>query len=88
MSCTCMHGAHSIFKMGVIKYLNGLTGIPTNSNLRKLTASHYNALITQMQMRTCQNMFLIVYLNENLRYCNENLPWSKQEPLIHPYMFW
>ena len=31
-------------------------------------------------------MFSIVYLNENLRYCNENLAWGKQEPLIHPYM--
>ena len=34
------------------------------------------------------NMFPIVYLNENLRYCNENLAWGKQEPLIHPYVFW
>ena len=34
-----------------------------------------------------QNMFPIVYLNENLRYCNENLAWGKQEPLIHPYVF-
>ena len=33
-------------------------------------------------------MFLIVYLNENLRYCNENLAWGKQEPLTHLYMFW
>ena len=33
-------------------------------------------------------MFLTVYLNENLRYCNENLAWGKQEPLIHSYMFW
>ena len=32
-------------------------------------------------------MFLIVYLNENLRYCNENLAWAKQEPLIHPMCF-
>ena len=30
----------------------------------------------------------IAYLNENLRYCNENLPWGKQEPLIPPYVFW
>ena len=31
-------------------------------------------------------MFPIVYLNENLRYCNENLAWGKQEP--HPYVSW
>ena len=43
--------------MGALKYLNGLTGMPADSNLRKL-------------------------------YCNENLAWGKQEPLIHPYMFW
>ena len=34
------------------------------------------------------DMFPIVYLNENLRYCNENLAWGKREPLIHPYVFW
>ena len=33
--------------MGVLKYLNSLTGMPANLNLRKLTASHFNALITQ-----------------------------------------
>ena len=32
-----------------------------------------------------QNLSLIVYLNENLRYHNENLAWGKQEPLVHPY---
>ena len=36
----CMHGAHAIIKMGMSKYSNGLTGMPANSNLTKLTASH------------------------------------------------
>ena len=83
-----MHGAHAISKMGMPKYLNGLTGMPANLNLRKLTSSHFNALITQNSNENMPNMFLIVYLNENLRYCNENIAWGKQEPLIHPYMFW
>ena len=33
-------------------------------------------------------MIPIGYLNENFTDCNENLAWGKQEPLIHPYMFW
>ena len=87
-SCMHMHGTHAIIKMGMLKYLNGLTGMSANSNLRKLTTSHFYALITQNANKNMANMFLIVYLNENLRYCNENLAWGKQEPLIHPYMFW
>ena len=45
--CACMHGAHTQSKMGMPKYSNGLTGTPANSNLRKLTASHFQVLITQ-----------------------------------------
>ena len=67
-----MHGACAIINMGVSKYLNGLTGMPADSNLMKLTASHFNALITQNANENMPNMFPIVYLNENLRYCNEN----------------
>ena len=33
-------------------------------------------------------MILIAYLNENFMDCNNNMAWGKQEPLIHPYMFW
>ena len=72
-----MHGAYAISKMGVLKYSNGLTGTPANFNLRKLTASHFNALMTQNANENMPNMFLIVDLNENLRYCNENLAWDK-----------
>ena len=88
VSCTCMHGTHAIIKMDRSKYLNSLMGTPAESNLGKLTATHFNALITQNANQNMPNMFPIVYLNENLRYCNENLAWGKQEPLIHPYMFW
>ena len=77
-----MHGTHAISKMGMPKYLNGLTGMPAGLNLRKLTASHFYVLITQNTNENMPNMFLTVYLNENLRYCNENLAWGKQEPLI------
>ena len=83
-----MHGTCALSKMGMLKYSNGLTGMPTDLNLTKLTAPHFEVLITQNTNKSMPNMFLIVYLNENLRYCNENLGWHKQEPLIHPYMFW
>ena len=83
-----MHGTCAISKIGMPKYSNGLTGTPADSNLRKLTASHFQVLITQNANKNMPNMFLIVYLNENLRYCNENLVWGKQEPLVHPYMLW
>ena len=33
-------------------------------------------------------MIPIVYLDENLMDSNENLAWGKQEPRIHPKMFW
>ena len=88
MSHVHMHGACAIIEMGTLKYSNGLMGMPADPNLRKLTASHFNVLITQNANKNMPNMFPIVYLNENLRYCNENLAWGKQEPLVHPYMFW
>ena len=72
ITCTCMHGARAIIKMGVFKYSYGLMGMPADSNLGKLTASHFNALITQNANENMPNMFPLVYLNENLRYCNEN----------------
>ena len=83
-----MHGTHAVIKMGVLKYSNGLMGMPADLNLRKLTTSHFNALITQNANENMPNMFLTVYLNENLRYCYENLAWGKQELLIHLYLFW
>ena len=53
--------------------------MPDNLNLRKLTASHFQVgvQITQNANENMPNIFLIVYLNENLRYCNENLAWGK-----------
>ena len=83
-----MHGACAMSKMGTPKYSNGLMGMPANLNLRKSTASHFQALITQNANKNIPNMFLIVYLNENLRYCNENLAWGNQETLTHLYMYW
>ena len=79
-----MHGACALNKMGMPKYLISLMGMPANLNLRKLTTSHFHVLIMQNANENMPNMFPIVYLNENLRYCNENLAWGKQEP---PYVF-
>ena len=72
-----MHGTHDTIKMGVLKYLNGLMGMPADSKLKKLTAPHFSALITQNSNENMPNMFPIAYLNEKLRYCNENLAWGK-----------
>ena len=72
-----VHGTCAIIEMGASKYSNGLTGMPADSNLTKLTASHFKALITQNANENMPNMFPIVYLSENLRYCNENLAWGK-----------
>ena len=58
--------------MGVSKYLDGLTGMPADSNLVKLTASHFKALIAQNANENMPDMFPIVYLNENLINWNEN----------------
>ena len=69
---THMHGTHAIIEMGVSKYSHGLMGMPADSNLTKLTASHSKALITQNANKNMPNMFPIVYLNENLRYFNKN----------------
>ena len=66
------HGTHAIIKMGVSKYLNGLTGTPADRSLGEITASHFKALITQNANKNMPDMFPIVYLNENLRSCNEN----------------
>ena len=71
-SCARMHGACAIIEMGMSKYSNGLTGMPADLNLGKLTASHFKALINQNTNENMPNMFPLVYLNENLRYCNEN----------------
>ena len=35
MSHVHVHGAHAIIRMGVLKYSNGLTGMPADLNLMK-----------------------------------------------------
>ena len=66
------HGARAINKMGASKYSNSLVGTPADWNLGKITAAHFKVLITQNANENMPDMFLIVYLNEILRYCNEN----------------
>ena len=80
LACTshmCMHGTRALYKYGAPKYLNGLACMQANSNLGKLTTSYFQVLITQNANENMPNMFPIAYLNENLRYCNENLAWGK-----------
>ena len=77
MSHMCVHGTCAIITMGMLNYLNSLMGMPADSNLKKLTTSHFNVQITQNANENMPNMFPILYLNENLRYCDENLAWGK-----------
>ena len=86
--CVHMHGTCATIRNSVSKYPSGLAGMQADSNLGNLTASHFWVLNTQNANENMPNMFPIVYLNENLRCCNENLAWGKWEPLIHRYMFW
>ena len=72
-----MHGTHALDKNGVSKYLIGMACMQADLNLGKLTASHLWVLNTQNANKNMPNMFPIAYLNENLRYCNENLAWGK-----------
>ena len=87
-SRTREHGARAINLMGAFKYPNGLTGTPVDRSLGKITSPHFKVLITQNANENMPDMFLIVYLNENLRYCNENRARGKREPFVHPYVFW
>ena len=59
-----------------------------DSNLEKITTSHFQILNAQNANENMPNMIPIAYLNESFMDCNESLAWGKQEHLIHPYMFW
>ena len=72
-----MHGAHALIKYGMPKYLSCLACMQADLNLGKLTASHFQVQNTQNANENMPNMFHIAYLNENLRYCHENLAWGK-----------
>ena len=52
---TCMHGACALSEMGTLKYLNGLVGMPANSNLRKLTTAHFGVLTEFQTKRALSN---------------------------------
>ena len=75
--CACRHGTCAIIKNGASKYPCGLEFMQADQNLRNITVSHSWVLNTQNANKNMPTMFLIVYLNENLRYCNENLAWGK-----------
>ena len=76
-SCMNMHHTCAIFKNGMPKYLCSLAVMQADLNLEKTTASHFWVLNTQNANENMPNIFLIMYLNENLRYCNENLAQGK-----------
>ena len=83
-----MHGTHALCKTSMSKYSSGLVCMQANPNFAKINNPHFWVLSTQNANYNMPNMVPIAYLNENSTDCNENLAWGKQEPLIHPYMFW
>ena len=87
-SCAYVHSACALNKNSVPKYPRGLACTQADSNLRKLTASHFQVLDTQNANKNMPSIFPIAYLNENERYCNENLAWCKQELLVQSYTVW
>ena len=72
----CMHGTCTLNKYGVPKYLSDLVSMQADSNLGKLTASHFGVLNTCNANKNIPNMIPIAYLNKNLMNCNENLAWG------------
>ena len=86
-TCVHVHGTYDLNKYGASKHPSGLAYMQADSNLAKITASHFQVVNTQNANENMGNMIPIAYLNENFIDCNENVAWGKQEP-IHPYMFW
>ena len=72
-----MHGVHALNKYGASKYLIGLACTQADSNLEKITASHFWVLNVQNANKNVPNMIPIAYLNENFMDYNENLAWGK-----------
>ena len=72
-----MHGTHALYKYGMSKYLSGLVCMQAESNLEKITTSHFWVQNSQNANENMQTMIPIAYLNENFMDCNENLAWGK-----------
>ena len=67
---TCIHmhvnGTHALSNMGASKYSSGLVCKQANTNLAKITASHFQVLNTENANKNTPNMIPIAYLNEKL----------------------
>ena len=63
MAHMCIHGTHALIKYGVPKYPSGMVCMQADSNLGKVTASHFQVLNTQDANENMPNMFPIAYLN-------------------------
>ena len=77
VSCACMYGTCALNKYGMSKYLSGLACTQANLNLEKISTLHFQVLWAQNSNKNMPKMIPIVYLNENLMDCNENLAWGK-----------
>ena len=76
-SLACMHGACALNKYAASMDPSGLACMQANTNLEKITASHFWVLNAQNANKNMPIMIPIAYLNENFMDCNENMAWGK-----------
>ena len=78
MSCAhcavhaCRPAGHPYVSMACQKFLMDMLFMPSELYLRKLTASHFSTLNTEIANQNMLKMILIAMHNENKADCNEN----------------
>ena len=70
VTSACMHRAHALYKYGVSKYLSGLACTQADSNLERITTTHFWVLNAPNANKNMPNMIPIAYLNKNFMDCN------------------
>ena len=87
--CTHMHGTCALCRNSMSKYLSGLVCPQAHSKHRENNRFTFlGTKYPKCNENMPKNMLPITCLNKNSMDCNDNLAWSKQEPLVHPYVFW
>ena len=87
-ACMIHEWLNALINSGTSKYLRGLVCTKADMNLGYITISHFQVLNIQNSNKNMPNMTPIAYLNKTFTSCTEKLAWGRQEPHIHPYMFW
>ena len=85
--CACMHGAHALHKYSASKYPGDLACMQADSNLEKITTTHFGVLNTQNANENMPNMIPIPYLNENFVTAMRIWHGVNKNPLFIPMCF-